>query len=81
MEKALRQIIERAQPVHHRLVKELDSVLNSTKFGVFPSADAQRIKAVFNELGKRDAVYFVVAQKLNKQSVPQVEGLLRQFLD
>lgn len=70
MEKALRQIIERAQPVHPRLVKELDGVLNSAMFGVFPSSDAQRIQAVFNELGKRDGVYSVVAQKLNKHSVP-----------
>lgn len=70
MEKAMRQIIERAQPVYPRLVKELDNVLNSATFGVFPSSDAQRIQAVFNELGKRDGVYSVVAQKLNKHSVP-----------
>ena len=81
MDKALQQIIAKSQPVHPRLVKELSNVLDSSAFGVFPSADVQKIQAVFNELGKRDSVYFVVAQKINKRNMITVEGLLREFLD
>ena len=56
-------------------------MLGSSAFGVFPSADAQKIKTIFNELGKQDAIYFIVAQRINKRSMPEAEKLLRQFLE
>ena len=56
-------------------------MLDSPTFGVFPTADARRIRAVFNELGKRDAACCIIAQKIDKRTVPGIEGLLREFLN